>query len=61
MLTNDQDFLVIHHNWIAAGRHHAGIVYWPQNEYSIGEAIRRIEDYAVHTSPADANNVLKYL
>jgi predicted nuclease of predicted toxin-antitoxin system len=32
MLSNDQDFLLIHHNWQAAGRSHAGIVYWHQSK-----------------------------
>jgi hypothetical protein len=27
----------------------------------IGDAIRRILDYALHTDPADAANVVKYL
>jgi Domain of unknown function (DUF5615) len=61
MLTNDDDFLRIHSAWQAAGRSHAGIVFWAQNRYPIGEVIRRIELYAAHTSPAQAANVVKYL
>ena len=61
MLTNDVDFLVRHADWQAAGRSHAGIVYWHQDKYPVGEAIRRILDYATNTAPADAANVVKYL
>ncbi len=61
MLTNDEDFLTINAAWTTAGKNHAGIVYWHQNKYSIGEAIRLIFDYASNTAPADAANVVKYL
>jgi hypothetical protein len=61
MLTNDTDFLVRHAAWQASGLSHAGIVYWHQDKYPIGEAIRRIIDYASQTSPADAANVVKFL
>lgn len=61
MLTNDEDFLAIHAAWLAAGKNHAGIVYWHQNKYSIGEAIARIHDYATQTTPSAAANTVKYL
>jgi hypothetical protein len=41
LLSNDTDFLRIHSDWMAAGRNHAGIVYWPQ-ERPVGEVVRRI-------------------
>ena len=59
LLTNDADFLRIHAEWMAAGRDHAGIVYWPQDR-PIGEAIRRILQYALQTAPVDAANVVKF-
>jgi Domain of unknown function (DUF5615) len=61
MLTGDKDFLVHHAAWQGAGRSHAGIVYWHQDKYPIGEAIRRVLHYARNTAPADAANVVKYL
>jgi len=61
MLSNDQDFLIIHHNWQAAGRTHTGIIYWHQTKLPVREAIRRIIDYATLTAPADAANVVHYL
>src|SRR5436305_10461678 len=61
MLTNDQDYLVLAAAWRAVGRDHAGIVYWHQDKYPIGEAIKRILDYAQNTSPAAAANVVHHL
>lgn len=60
MLTNDKDFLRLHASWMAAGKNHSGIVYW-RRDLPIGEAIRRIFDYAVATSPAGAANQVRYL
>ena len=60
MLSNDTDFLRIHHEWMVAGRNHGGILFWPQTR-PIGQAIRRILDYSSHRSPADAVNDLQYL
>jgi hypothetical protein len=59
LLTNDTDFLRIHAEWLATGRGHAGIVYWPQ-ERPVGEAITRIHQYALLTSPDDAISVVKF-
>ena len=59
LLTNDTDFLRIHSEWMTAGRHHAGRVFWPQ-ERPIGEAIRRIHQYALQTSPEQAANAVKF-
>ncbi len=41
LLTNDADFLRIHHRWMASGRHHAGIVFW-RRDLPIGPTIRKI-------------------
>ncbi len=59
LLTNDTDFLRIHSEWLAMGRRHAGIVYWPQ-ERPIGAAIARIHQYALLTLPDDAISVVKF-
>ncbi len=61
MLTYDTDFLRIHVHWLQSDKRHAGIVFWPGNQRRIGNVIRDILDYANHTSPADAANVVKYL
>jgi hypothetical protein len=60
LLSNDADFLRIHSEWMAAGRAHAGIVYWPQDR-AVGEVIRRAFQYALQTPPADAANAVKFL
>jgi len=36
------DYTALHSRWLAKGRLHAGIVLFPQQEYSIGEIIRRL-------------------
>ena len=61
LLTYDTDFLRIHAQWLQYGRRHAGIVFWPGNQLPVGKAIRDIVNYALHTDPADAANVVKYL
>ena len=61
MLTNDHDFLALDAAWQSTGRSHAGIVYWHQNKYPVGEAIKRILAYASSTAPADATNVVHFL
>jgi Domain of unknown function (DUF5615) len=61
MVTNDTDFLVWHSKWQATGRNHAGIIYWHQDKFPVGEAINRILQYATFTSAADAANVVKFL
>ena len=60
LLTNDTDFLRIHREWMAAGRSHAGIVYWPQH-LPIGEAIRRILHYALLSTPQAVAGVVRFL
>jgi hypothetical protein len=60
MLTNDTDFLRIHGEWMAAGRSHAGIVYWPQDR-PVGDVVRRLFQYALQTDPAVAADAVKYL
>ncbi|MGH7128583.1 MAG: DUF5615 family PIN-like protein [Planctomycetaceae bacterium] len=60
MLTNDTDFLRIHSDWMNQGRSHIGIVFWRQ-DLPIGEAIRRIVQYALQTPPDQAANMVKFL
>jgi hypothetical protein len=61
MVTNDTDFLVWHSKWQAAGRSHAGIIYWHQDKLPVGEAINRILQYATFVSAALAANAVKFL
>src|SRR5262249_30496879 len=49
MLTQDKDFLRIHDEWMRSGKNHAGIAFL-RPRLSIGEAIRRVMQYASQTS-----------
>ena len=60
LLTNDTDFLRIHHEWMLYGKSHAGIVFWEQ-QMAIGRVVRGILHYAAKTAPADAANYVHYL
>lgn len=43
LVTNNiGDFTALHDRWLAAGRHHAGIVLFAQQAFSIGEIVRRL-------------------
>ena len=61
LLTYDTDLLTIRAAWTSEARTHAGIVFWMGNQLPIGEAIRRLIDYATHTQPDEARGVVKYL
>jgi len=39
---NIADFSRIHSAWLSAGRGHAGLILAPQQQYSIGEQLRRL-------------------
>jgi len=39
---NTSDFYRLHTVWITQGRSHAGIIFAPQQRYSIGEQMRRL-------------------
>jgi hypothetical protein len=55
------DFVPLHSRWLAEGRTHSGIVVFPQQELSIGEAVRRLARL-VHTLRAeDMVNRLEWL
>ena len=60
LLTNDADFLRIHSRWLSHQKSHAGIVFWRQ-DLAVGPAVRRILQYALKSSPADAANALRFL
>lgn len=61
MLTSDKDFLRIHTKWLRAAKDHTGIAYWPGGGVGVGYVIRRVEEYAKTTTPAEARNALEYI
>ncbi len=46
LLTNDQDFLVLGAEYSARGETFAPIYYWPQQQRTIGELLRKIVQLA---------------
>jgi hypothetical protein len=58
---NISDFVPLHARWIREGRTHSGIIVFPQQEFSTGEAVRRLARI-VHTITAeDMRNRLEWL
>jgi Domain of unknown function (DUF5615) len=39
---NTADYCALHQNWMSLERTHAGIIVAPQQQYSVGEELRRI-------------------
>ena len=61
LLTNDQDFLRLNAEYAAAGRTHAGIVFWKQRAWGVGEIVRRIEAYGAALRKGSPANTVKFL
>ena len=55
------DYTALHARWIAAERGHAGIVLFPQQEYSIGEVVRRLAHLRRAVSAEQMRNRLEWL
>ncbi len=58
IVTNDVDFLSIARK---SGIRHFGIIYYQQEKYSVGEAIRKIEELATLLSKRDFENTIEFL
>jgi len=61
ILTQDADFLSLSAGILSRGEHHPGIVYWPQQTYSIGVLIRRLIAYLATSSPEGRRDLVKFL
>ena len=61
LLTQDTDFLSLATKVLSEGKHHPGIVYWPQGKYGTGEVIRRLRQYFQTTSAASRRDMVKFL
>jgi hypothetical protein len=48
------DYCLLHQNWMAEGRFHAGIVVCPQQRYVVGEEPRRLARLISELHGADA-------
>jgi hypothetical protein len=61
LFSQDQDLLVISHQWLQTGRDFAGVVYAHQLAISIGQAVRDLELIAKVLDPDDMRNRVEYL
>ncbi len=55
------DFVPLHHQWIAEGRPHAGVVVFPQQVFSVGEIVRRLAKFVHTLSAEEMQNRLEWL
>jgi len=55
------DYAAMHARWLAEGRQHAGIVLFPQQEYSIGEVVRRLAHLRRTLSAGEMRSRLEWL
>lgn len=60
-LTQDADFLALSVKILSQGRHHPGIVYWPQGTHSLGQVIRRLRQYLATTTSESRKDLVKFL
>ena len=58
---NVEHFCRLHHEFLSAGRHHAGIVVIPRHRYSIGEKIRRLLSMVETLTAEEMRDRLEYL
>jgi hypothetical protein len=58
---NIADFCVLHQNWIVLWRTHAGIVVAPQQQYSVGEELRRVMRLVSRHTAEKMENRLEFL
>jgi hypothetical protein len=60
-LTQDTDFLALASKKLAEGKHHPGVIYWPQGAYGVGHVIRRLKQYLETTTPDSRADLVKFL
>jgi hypothetical protein len=58
---NRGDFTRLHRDWLAQGKHHAGIIVMTQQRYSTGEQVRRLEAMQRELSSSDFIDRLEFL
>lgn len=58
---NRSDFYNLHTHYLSEGKCHAGIILANQQEYSIGESVRRILHLANKKTHADMENQVEFL
>jgi len=58
---NTGDFCRLHSEWIAAQKPHAGIIVAQQQQYSVGEQMRRLLKLIATVSAEEMQNRLEFL
>ena len=58
---NARHFARLHHEFVARGEDHAGIIVIPRQRYSIGEKIRRLQKLLENTDAEAMKNSLWFL
>ena len=58
---NTADYCALHQWWISLERTHAGIIVAPQQQYSVGEELRRIMRLISRCSAEQMQNRLEFL
>ncbi len=58
---NVGDFCRIHGEWLASARSHLGIVLITRQRYSVGEKIRRIDDFVSRVTTEEMLDRLEFL
>lgn len=58
---NVRDFSVLHSSFLVNGKDHAGIVVGPQQEFSIGEQMRRLLRIVASLTEEEMRNRIEYL
>lgn len=58
---NRADFYRIHTKWLSAGRIHGGIILVKQQEYSVGEQLRRLLNLIARISSEEMKNRVEFL
>ena len=58
---NVGDFCQLHHEWLAQGQSHAGIILVPRQRYSTGEKVRRLLELIDAMSAEEICNTVEFL
>jgi predicted nuclease of predicted toxin-antitoxin system len=61
VFTNDDDFLVVAHEWLKNGRTFAGVIYVHQLRLTVGQTIADLDVIATAGTPEDFVNRIEFL
>lgn len=61
IFTHDADFLRLAHRELQEGREHWGVIYAHVGQFTVGECIRRLMDYALFMDAGEMKNRIEFL